>query len=304
MQPQNLSDLCDALELFATREDRPITIDNLKDEIPELERSRLEEVFEHAVLRKNLCGDAYPFDASTQQVRCLRAKHFDPYLFLLYGSNLFLATGQPAEAIKGLFRRHFEDFIRSLAACYLGDALVLSEPRAERGLPVSLRDALPLVAVRCGESAKLFPDDILDERLSADENDLGADIVAWLPSVDGFRFGRPVFFVQCATTRHEAIIETKFREKWKHFCTVWRCGFPREATTCALATPRDLIDVEPSFWFRLCELGWVLDRTRIVNMLLHPRRKKPPIPPAVRGVWPSLRALAVEFDFRHGWPEN
>lgn len=297
--PPILSELCDALELIAVQRQQIITVDDFAVELQTEDRMRVEEVFSYALARKISCTDSYPFDVSKHRIS-LGPVGFDPYLFLLLGSSLFLTTDSRADAIKRDFRKYFEDFVSYAAGKYLGGAVVFSEPRGDRGLPVSIVAALRKVASISDEPARLCAPKILQRRLSPHDNDLGADIVAWLPSLDSRRTCRPIFFIQCATTRSDAELDRKLSEKRRLFCDAWEEGFFAECATCALATPRDLVDTDPFRWRRLSRQGWVLDRIRILNLLKMGMHSKL-LPEKVMSLLPSLIAIVPLLDYRHGW---
>lgn len=298
--PPKISDLCDALEIIAFQARRVISVDDFEVELSIDDRTRAEEVFEYCTIRHSACNPLYPFDVSVNRIRYVANKHFQPYIFLLLGSNLFLTTDPVAERVKVRFRRYFEDFVCFAAGNYLGGAVVFSEPRSGRGLSVSIESALAEIATMCNEPGRLYPPAILQSRLSPHDNDLGADVIAWLPATDLRRTGRPLFFVQCATSRHDSELDRKLSEKRKLFCDMWEEGFFAESASCVLATPRDLIDVDPVMWRRLSKQGWVLDRIRIINLLKNARHQMP-LSRSVPRLWSGLRKVSSLFDYRHGW---
>ena len=226
------------------------------DEVTDMVKDALGVAAERAAC----CCEGYPFEVSGRTIRAKAVGGFSPYLFLLLGCSLKYSGASQAPSLAIRFRKYFEDFaLWSLRNAGIAGE-VISEPRAERGLPKSLRPALVELARRLGESAQL-----VEAKLTAHDNDLGVDVVATFPLVDMGRSGRPVFLLQCATGQVEEL-ESKFAEKQNVFSQVWLWGFYSATAVRAGATPHDLLRLDKVFWDRLCEDGWVLDRVRLVQL--------------------------------------
>ena len=297
------SALCDAVELGALEARKLLSLEDLLSElttgVPDDQVTDiLEDALGVAAQRAACCGEGYPFEVSERTICAKAVDHFSPYLFLLLGCSLNYSGARQAPTLTRRFRKYFEDFaLWSLRSAGITGE-VISEPRAERGLPRSLRPALVELASRLGERAEL-----LTTMLTADDNDLGVDVVATFPLLDMGRSGRPIFLLQCATGPVERL-ESKLAEKQNVFTGVWQWGFYSTTAIRAGATPHDLLRLDPVFWDRLCkEGGWVLDRVRLVQLAHCCGADAPPTPSGLRQLWQDLLSAAPELDWRNGWRE-
>ncbi len=296
------SALCDAVELGALEARKLLSqedlLSGLTTGVPDHQVTDiLEDALGVAAQRAACCGEGYPFEVSDRTICAKAVDHFCPYLFLLLGCSLNYSGARQAPTLKRRFRKYFEDFaLWSLRSAGITGE-VISEPRAERGLPKSLRPALVELARRLGERAQLQ-----EAMLAPHDNDLGVDVVATFPRLDVGRSGRPVFLLQCATGPVEAL-ESKLSERQDVFCGVWLWGFYSASTIRAGATPHDLLRLDEVFWDRLCKGGWVLDRVRLVQLARCGGAEAPPAPRGLRELWQDLLSAAPELDWRNGWRE-
>jgi hypothetical protein len=294
------SALCDAVELAALVLDRQLSQENLvseltsgvpADEVQDLIKEALGVAAERAVA----CPQGYPFEVSERVIRAKSVDEFNPYLFLLLGSSLKHGGVANVQPLTTRFRKHFEDLVCWSLRTAGFTAEVLSEPRAERGLHKSLKPALLQVRQRFGEKAKL-----VGANLTADDNDLGVDVLATFPLIDSGRSGRPVFLFQCATGPVEEL-ESKITEKQNVFAGVWQRGFYSVSSVRGGATPDDLLKLGPVYWHRLSEHGWVIDRIRIVQLAHSARGGAVPVPGGLLKLWNDLLSVASDLDWRNGW---
>jgi len=295
--------LCDAIEIAALQLRQQLHAkDILKEAVEGLNgdaaKALIEDAFGVAVQRSTMSPSGYPFTVSEHTIQPRPAADFDTYSFLLLGSALRHGGIVKGQELAVRFRKYFEDVVCwSLRRAGLV-AEVLSEPRAERGLPKSLKPALRSLAKRCHEQARLQGD-----LVTADDNDLGVDVVAAFTVADEVRGGKPVFLIQCATGPLNNL-EAKMPEKINVFPGVWKCGFYPASAIRGGATPEDLLGLEPVFYDRLCKHGWVLDRMRLVRLAHSPTARQLNPPEAVVSLWRELQNTLDQFDWRNGWQQN
>lgn len=294
------SALCDAIELAALVSAKPLTQENLASELTAgLSSDEVQDLVKEALgvaaRRASWCPQGYPFEVSERVIRAKDAGNFSPYLFLLIGSSLKHGGSADIQPLIIRFRKYFEDLVcwslRTAGFC----AEVLSEPRSERGLHKSLGPALHQIRQRFGENAELIVGN-----LTADDNDLGVDVLATFPCVDIGRSGRPIFMFQCATGPVEEL-ESKITEKQNVFSGVWQRGFYLSSSIRGGATPLDLVQLEPVYWHRLNESGWVIDRMRLVQLANSPVKVDMEVPAQLLNLWKDLAAAAANLDWRNGW---
>jgi hypothetical protein len=287
--------LCDALEIGSLQLGRSLTKENAKTEATqgitfadpdELVR----DAFALAARRAAFCPRGYPFYATPRILRARRQRRFNEYLFLLIGSVIRYENGLEADELKRRFRKYFEDFVCWTLKMNGNKAYVLSEPRRERGLDKSLIPALRQVGKTFHEFGTL-----LHEQVTEDDNDLGVDVIATPKSIDASRSGRPVFLIQCATGP-PAQMRTKITEKQEIFCGVWNESFYRVLSIRGAATPDDLLNLEPIFWHRLCQHGWVLDRMRLVRLVRDSTGRRLRLPASLTTLWEDLVDFIDEID--------
>jgi hypothetical protein len=303
MRIPDASALCDAVELAALQLGQQLSEQDLAGELgtgmpPDQFGYMVNDALGIAAERSAGCMEGYPFEVTGRTIRAKRIEAFSPYLFLLIGSSLKHSCARKAPALRARFRKHFEDFVSWSLRKAGFRSEVLSEPRGERQLPRSLKPALLEIAARFGEEAEL-----VETNLTADDNDLGVDVLATFPLVGAARSGRPVFLLQCATG-HVENLETKLPEKQEVFPDVWQRGFYASTAIRGGATPVDLLRLRPVDWHRLCKIGWVLDRVRLVQLAHYPCGAAEPIPSALRKLWQDLLSSAPELDWRNGWRES
>jgi len=166
-------------------------------------------------------------------------------------------------------------------------------------IEATLQPALLQIAERFGEDA------FLDEtQFALDDNDLDVDVVATPAAGDLMIGGWPTLLVQCATGPVQQL-HNKILEVSNTFCSVWSRGFKRKATLKGGATPDELLQLEPVFWGRLHEAGFVLHRMRLVNLAFrrfprHSCLRARRLPARVREQEEPLKAEMGEFDWRNG----
>ncbi|EIP98944.1 hypothetical protein OpiT1DRAFT_03443 [Opitutaceae bacterium TAV1] len=295
-----VSALCDAVELASLALNKDLTAKDLTQELgeglPEKEVSAyLEDALGAAQQRAKACGKGYyPFSVTSRLISITTPLKFDPYVFLLLGSSLKIGGVSDAERLARLFRRHFEDLVCWCLRRAGFSAEILSIPRGERGLPISLKPALREIASRFGEPALL-----IEEKVTSDDNDLGVDVVATWSQIDYGRSGRPIVLIQCATGPVTEL-SSKLGEKASVFPKVWQLGFYQDSSIRTAATPDDLTGLEKVHWDRLSEQGWILDRLRLVQ-LAAARKENPPVPPCLLALWDELSACVSKMDWRNGW---
>jgi hypothetical protein len=300
--------LSDALELAALVLQKPLSLTDLsrlffpgQDWERPVERddatpnAKLRDALGLALMRRTACGMAYPFDVSDRSIQARTITDFDPYVFLLLGRTLNFGGPTDREALLRAFRQHFEDVVcwAMRKAGFLAE--VLSEPRAQRGLPVALAPALRELANRFGEAALL-----VENKLAPNDNDLDVDVVAVPWKGNGCRGGWPAVLIQCATGAI-ATLQSKVGEGAETFRTVWDNGFFPASLVRTGATPHELLALPQVYWNRLGEAGWILDRTRIVHLVSVGRAV--PLPPEVFVFWARLWAARQEIDWQTGWQE-
>jgi len=298
--------LCDAIEIGALQLGMALSPENVLAEVfanstNESDRNLVFETFLVATLRAKASPNGYPFSATPRNLSPKPiGRAFSPYLFLLLGVSAAQRGMLPNQTLARKFRREFEDFVCwVLRRCgFLAE--VLSEPRTHRGLDRSLQPALLQIAERFGEEAFLN-----ETKFAPDDNDLDVDVVATPAAGDRTIGGWPTLLVQCATGPVQQL-HNKILEVSNTFCSVWNRGFNRKATLKGGASPDELLQLEPVFWGRLHEAGFVLHRMRLVNLALrrfprHSHLRARRLPARVRELEKALRAEVGEFDWRSGW---
>src|SRR6266853_145543 len=253
------SALCDAVELAALASGKKLSPEDLASELTtgvttEVVQDLVKEALGVAAQRADACPLGYPFEVSERVIKAKPTQEYNPYLFLLLGSALKHGGVANMQSLTIRFRKYFEDLVCWSLRTAGFAAEVLSQPRVERGLHKSLKQALLQIRRRFGENATL-----LGSNVTADDNDLGVDVIASLPLIDRGRSGRPVFMFQCATGPVEEL-ESKITEKQNVFTGVWQRGFYFDSSIRGGATPDDLLRLGPVYWHRLSEAGWVIDR--------------------------------------------
>jgi len=301
--------LCDALEAAALSFRRSLSVTDLSrlffpgqdwdkpaDHGDASPNAKLRDALGLALMRRSACGHGYPFDISDRSIKAADVRAFQPYVFLLLGKSLNFGGPKEADALLREFRKCFEDVVCWAMRQAGFVAEVLSEPRAERGLPVKLAPALRELANRLGEAAAL------DEgKIEPHDNDLDVDVLAVPLKGNAKRGGWPVVLIQCATGAL-ADLQAKVAEGASTFVSVWLNGFPHASSVRAGATPDDLLSLCDNHWNRLCADGWILDRTRIVFLASCPG--KVPLPKALSSFWGKLWAARREIDWRTGWQQG
>jgi hypothetical protein len=298
--------LCDAIEIGSLQLGMPLSPENVLAEVfanskNEGDRNLVFDAFAVATLRAEASPEGYPFNASARTLSPkVIGRAFSPYLFLLLGVSAAQRGMLSDQSLARRFRREFEDFVCwVLRRCgFLAE--VLSEPRSHRGLDKSLRPALLQIAERFGENA------FLDEtKFAPHDSDLDVDVVATPVVGDRTIGGWPTLLVQCATGPVQEL-NNKILEVSNTFCSVWGRGFNRTATLKGGATADELLQLEPVFWGRLHDTGFVLHRMRLVNLAIrrpqrarHTRARTLPI--RARQLERDLRAQIPEFSWRTGW---
>ena len=296
------SALCDAIELAALALQKDLTSKDLLGELGQGLHDKdveayLQDALGVAQQRAKMCGASYPFTVSPRQITAKPLAAFEPYTFLLLGSSLKLGGVADANKLAQDFRKQFEDVVCWCLRRAGYSAEILSIPREARGLPKSLKPALVEIASRFGERA-----DLIEAKVTSDDNDLGVDVVATWPQIDRGRSGRPTVLVQCATGPVTEL-SSKLGEKVNVFPGVWLFGFYQESSVRTVATPDDLVGLDPVHWDRLSAQGWVLDRLRLVQ-LAEMAKQNPPVPAGVAAIWPKLSACIATLDWRNGWREE
>ena len=306
--PQTTS-LCDASELAAIILQKPLSLADLTRQFfpgqnqGEAEEqtdpqkgaptSQLREALRLAISRQAACGDVYPFNVSERCIEAHKISAFNPYVFMLLGRGLNFGGPEAAQALLQEFRIQFEDVVCWAMRQAGFVAEVLSEPRGPRGLHVQLVPALRELAVRFGEAAVLRV-----EKLEPHDNDLDVDVLAVPVKGNAMRGHWPVFLIQCATGAL-ARLQAKVSEGATTFTTVWENGFSCANSVRGGATPDDLLALAENHWNRLCEAGWILDRTRIAY--LASCGGSFPLPNDVSSFWEKLWAARKDIDWLTGW---
>ncbi len=291
---------CDALEIAAVTLNKPLfERDIARQFFPNQPFADVEAEVKDALAlaksREAACGGTYPFAVSDRSIAYLSPDGFRVYLFLLFGRALQFGGPTEAESLLRKFRRYFEDVVSWSMRKSGFTAEVLSEPREFRGLSVQLAPALREIADRFREAAVLRED-----RLLPGDNDLDVDVLAVPRLGNASRGGWPTFQIQCATgsVTH---LEAKLGEGASTFATVWEHGFFPGSRVRGVATPDDLLKLDPVHWLRLGQVGWVLDRTRIAYLssggapalLLNEAAE----------FWQDLWAARGDFDWQTGWQQ-
>lgn len=293
------SALCDAVELAALFFQKDLSLKDLLGELgqglsgPDI-NAYLQDALGMAQQRARACGECYPFTVSPRQIAAKPVAAFETYTFLLLGSSLKMGGVADRDELAREFRGQFEDVVcwclRRADCC----AEILSIPRGPRGLPTPLKRALVEIASRFGE-----PADLIEAKVTTDDNDLGVDVVATWPRIDSGRSGRPIVLVQCATGP-VTDLSSKLGEKVNVFPGVWEYGFYQESSVRTVATPDDLLGLERVHWDRLSAQGWVLDRLRLVQ-LAGMAKQDQAVPTGVATLWQKLSKCIVTLDWRNGW---
>ncbi len=293
------SALCDAIELAALTLKKDLTLKDLLGELGQgLYDKDVEDYLQDALgvahQRAKACAASYPFIVSSRRISAKPVATFQPYTFLLLGSSLKMGGSADVNKLAQEFRKQFEDVVCWCLRRAGYSAEILSIPRAERGLPTSLKPALREIASRFGEPAEL-----IEAKVTSDDNDLGVDVVATWPQMDRSRGGRPLVLVQCATGS-VTDLSSKLGEKMDVFPGVWEYGFYQKSSVRTGATPDDLAGLERVHWDRLSEQGWILDRLRLVQ-LAEMAKETPTVPAGVKALWSRLSVCSATLDWRNGW---
>jgi hypothetical protein len=293
------SALCDAIETGVLQLGRSLTPQDVVKEVQGVADNNtadlVHDAFSVAIQRATFCPKGYPFVASDRLIERKPSKGFSAYLFLLLGCSLKHGGAVDTTGLGSRFSKYFEDLVcwSLRRAGFL--AQVLSEPREERGLPKSLKPALRAVAKRFDEQSEL-----IEAKVTVDDNDLGVDVIATTPQWDRKRSGRPVFLFQCATGPVDKL-SSKMAEDMDLFPGVWSWGFYRKSGIRGGATPYDLLGLERVFWDRLSAEGWVLDRMRLVALANAAITSKKVTPKGLLDLSNELRDAIPNFDWRNGW---
>ena len=292
--------LCDAVELAAIVLQKPLFDKDLTKQFfpgqPAADaEGDIKDVLALARTRQAAAPAGYPFVVTDHSIVFQQPNGFDLYTFLLLGRTLEFGGPVNSEELLRSFRRFFEDVVSwSLRkAGFMSE--VLSEPRAFRGLHVQLAPALREISDRFREAAVLRED-----RLAPHDNDLDVDVLA-VPFVGNLgRSGWPTVQIQCATGAI-AQLESKLAEGANNFATVWDTGFFPGNRIRGVATPYELLKLDEVYWFRLGQVGWVLDRTRIAYLSSNARVV--PLSNEVNTFWTNLWAARTQIDWQTGWQQ-
>lgn len=301
--------LCDASEVAALVLKKPLSVADLtrqffpgqnqgeaeeqSDPQKVAPNAQLREALRLALSRQTACGEVYPFRLSERSIEALEISEFNPYLFMLLGRALNFGGPKATQALLQEFRSQFEDVVCWAMRRAGFVAEVLSEPRGTRGLHTQLAPALRELVTRFGEAAILR-----EEKLEPHDNDLDVDVLAVPVKGNAMRGHWPVFLIQCATGAL-ARLQAKVSEGATTFTTVWENGFARANNVRGGATPDDLLALGENHWNRLCEAGWILDRTRIAY--LASCGGNVPLPNGVSSLWEKLWAARNDIDWLTGW---
>ncbi|MCE9611739.1 MAG: hypothetical protein K8R23_16185 [Chthoniobacter sp.] len=290
--------LSDAVELAAMAIGKTLSEKDLgKQFFPSQDMADVEadlhDALELARSRQAACPVAYPFEVTDRSITFKGLDGFNPYAFLLLGRSLNFGGPLECEHLLDRFRDRFEDVVCWAMRKYGFAAEVLSIPRAPRGLPTQLAPALREIGVRFREPAVLR-----DDHLMPNDNDLDVDVLG-VPIVgNGDRGGWPVFQIQCATGAIGGL-EAKVSEGATNFATVWEKGFFIGSRLRGAATPDDLLTLHETYWLRLGQVGWIIDRTRLAYLASGDRDV--PLPDAVVEFWDQLWAVRGDISWQTGW---
>jgi len=291
---------CDVIELAALAAGKTLSDKDLtKQFFPGKDMAEAKPDLDDALLRARsrlqACGGIYPFRVTDRSITSIRITRFNAYLFLLLGRSLRFGGPRRSNSLAERFRDRFEDVVCWALRKSGFPAEILSIPRRPRGLPVQLAPALRQIATRFNEPAALRED-----RLMPHDNDLDVDVLSVPIRGNGDRGGWPVFQIQCATGPI-AGLQAKLQEGGETFGTVWENGFFPGGRIRAAATPDDLIDLAANYWLRLCQTGWIIDRTRIVFLASGPVRV--PVPTAVSQLWADLWSVRDDISWQTAWKQ-
>ncbi|MCX6979168.1 MAG: hypothetical protein NTV08_00160 [Verrucomicrobia bacterium] len=295
--PETVS-LTDAIELAAMSIGKTLSDKDLgKQFYPSQDMADVEadlhDALELARARQAACEKIYPFDVTDRSITFAGLKGFNAYAFLLLGRALNFGGPVECEQMLGEFRDGFEDVVCWAMRKYGFTAEVLSIPRAPRGLPTQLAPALREIALRFREPATLR-----DDRLMPHDNDLDVDVLGVPIIGNGDRGGWPVFQIQCATGSISGL-EAKIGEGASNFTSAWEKGFFLGSRVRGAATPDDLLTLDETYWHRLGQAGWIIDRTRIAYLASGDRDI--PLPPSVAKFWDQIWAVRGEISWQTGW---
>lgn len=290
--------LSDAIELAAIAMGKSLSEKDLgKQFFPSQDMADVEadlhDALELARSRQAACPASYPFEVTDRSIRFNRLDGFNPYAFLLLGRSLNFGGPVDCECMLDRFRDRFEDLVCWAMRKFGFAAEVLSIPRGPRGLNTKLAPALREIAVRFREPAVLREDLLMPH-----DNDLDVDVLGVPIIGNGDRGGWPVFQIQCATGAIGAL-ESKVSEGAANFTTVWEKGFFIGSRIRGAATPDDLLALHETYWHRLGQVGWIIDRTRIAYLASGERDI--PVPDTVIELWDQLWAAKDEISWQTGW---
>lgn len=218
-------------------DDRPL--DDAVEREDEILESKADDAFELLASRKDLLGDAYPFEveqrAGSLAAATLRADPdaaASPYMFLTALTHTGLLPDGPESGAS-----LFEQVSRAALVSYLGGTarvrfVDFGFPR--RGGPPGFTEAIGTLCREFGaglEPRKTWPGE--------QRKDGGLDFAVWVPFVDE-RFNRLSVLGHCASGRNW---RTKLNELLPYdFCSAWFNRIPSPAPLSAFFIPRQVHD--------------------------------------------------------------